>query len=303
MKSVISFFIIGLLINLFFNSCDSDEDTISINSGFSIEFSDGTIIYEKDIFFYDSSTCILFLKDDIYFSYRENESGHILTNEFTVFVDDDTIYQGIMYPYDYAMAAGPSMPFYIYRDINNFDNSILQIQFLGYSNDFRNDPRIIMALEKSNLLNHGISFTIDSVNVIPNDNFSYKVSCVITIKNHDLINYYVLDPKKMGESYFSYYNGGLIFYNKETDYSYYLEGIYHSEWGSITIDDFSILKGGSEITYAFSSTDYRQIYSGLYKCSFSLKYKGSNFNLDRGDSRIWIGEVYSSVDNIVVELK
>jgi len=291
-------FIISLILLI---SCESENNTID-NSGFFIEISDGTLITENDILFYDSSSCILFLKYDMYLSYKESESGNILKNEFTVFVNRDTIYQGVIYPYDYMTSAGPPLPFFIYRDEQDLDRSVMEIRFTGYSSDLRNDPRIINALKNSGLLNSGISFTIDSVEVFdlfPND----KVRCVITIKNHDPINYYILDPQKMGEAYYSFYNRGLVFYRHETGYVSDFDGIYHSEYGKITVDDFSLLKGNSSLSFTFSSDDYFIAFSGIYKCSFSLRYRGSYLDLNQSDGRIWIGNVSSSIDNIIIEIE
>ena len=140
-------FIISLVLLI---SCESENNAFD-KSGFYLEISDDTIITEDDILYYDSSSCILFLKDDIYFSYKESESGNILKNEFTVFVNRDIIYQGVIYPYDYMTIAGPSMPFFIYRDEQDLDRSVMEIRFAGYSSDLRNDPRIINALKNSGL--------------------------------------------------------------------------------------------------------------------------------------------------------
>ncbi len=291
-------FLIGL-ISLF--SCESEinEDD---KSGFYIEISDGTIITEDDLLYYDSSSCILFLKDLIYLSYKESESGNLLENWFTVFVNGDTIYQGAIYPYDYMTSAGPPLPFIIYRDIHDLDRSVLEIRFAGFSNDLRNDSRIINALKNSGLLFSGITFTIDSVEVF--DFFPYdSVRCVISVYNPDPINYYILDPQKMGETYYSLYNGGLVFTRHETGYETGFEGIYHSEYGTITEEDFSLLKANSSLSFAFSSTTYFISFSGIYKCTFNLRYRGSNIDLNQPDGRIWIGNVSSSIDNIVIEIE
>jgi len=304
MRNSIGILIFAITVNLIIISCDKETDAINIKSGFSIEFSDGTIINEKDILFYDSSTCILFLKNEIYLSYKES-FGSMLSCEFAVFIDNDTIYKGIIIPYRTSMM--PPAAYTIIRDESYYDKSVLPIEISLDSVDLRNDLRIISVLEKSYLLNHGISFTIDSVSVspnyIPDSNYINKISCVITIKNNDLINYYILDPKKMGESYYSLYNRGLKLLNKATDYTTGFDGIYHSEYGNITIDDFSILTGGNEVTYKFSSSDYPQILSGLYKCSLSLRYSGSYLDLEQADGRIWIGQVNSSIDNVIIDVE
>ena len=124
----------------------------------------------------------------------------MLESFFTVFVNDEIIYNGIIYPYDYNSAAPPPLPYVINRDISTLDRSILEIGPSGFhgENDPRNDPRIINALNKSGLLVKGISFTINKVELYGN-HYIDSISCDITIHNPDEINYYVLDSQKMGK--------------------------------------------------------------------------------------------------------
>jgi hypothetical protein len=293
--------LVFIIILILLISCESKDQMIK-NSVFYIEISDGTTITEDDILYYDSTSCILFLKDEIYFSYKESESGNRLKNEFTVFVNGDVIYQGVMYPDDYStMSAAPPMPFYIYRDEYDLDRSVMEIRYSGLSKDLRNDHRIINALKNRGLLSSGISFTIDSVAVF-GLYYIDSVTCVITIHNHDPINYYILDPQKMGEAYYNLYNRGLVFTRHVTGYESDFDGIYHSEYGTITEEDFSLLEGNSSLTFKFSSNDYFIAFSGIYKCSFTLRFRSSRLDLNQPNGRIWIGSVSSGIDNIVIEI-
>jgi len=100
MKPIIFILKLGFIICLIHMvSCESENDTIE-KSGFNIEISDGTIITEDDILYYDSTSCIFFLKNPLYISYKESESGNLLENWFTVLVNGDTIYKGLIYPYE-----------------------------------------------------------------------------------------------------------------------------------------------------------------------------------------------------------
>ena len=81
---------------------------------FSVVFQDGTIINEEDIAFYDSSTTILFLNEKLYLDY--GSEGYPLTDhfKFSVFVQNDTIFQGVVFPhylYNRWVRISPVKPF------------------------------------------------------------------------------------------------------------------------------------------------------------------------------------------------
>ena len=291
--SIIS--ILELILSLFLISCDPESNINRSDSEFKVEFSDGTLITEDNLLFYDSSTYLLFLKRD--FDFNQTMSG------FNVLVDNDTIYQGIIY--SCALSAPPSSPYYI-LDCFLYDYDIIEIGCYGESNDLRNDQRIISALKNSNLLINGITCRIDSIKVNSFDDYS-KVTCTITIKNNDNINYYIIDPKKMGELDFNYYTGGLSFQNIDTKVNSFLRwSISNPDFGNITINDFSILKGGSEVTYTFKSSDYYKMDKGIYKVQFRFcgtKENTSEFDLNQKDGRIWVGDVKACIDSILVEKK
>ncbi|MEN8202832.1 MAG: hypothetical protein ABFS28_09575 [Bacteroidota bacterium] len=290
------------MILTFLVSCETEQ-----SGAFRIEISDGTSITEDDILYYDSSTCMLFLKDDLFLSYREPESGHRFSNSFTVFVDRDTIYQGVIYPEELITCAGPQMPFVIYRDEGIRDKSILEIRHTGWAAntgwtaDMRNDPRIVSALSDNRLLYSGIGLTVDHVEVLGKYTDD-TVCCTITLHNPDPINYYVLDPQKMGEDYFNYYNGGLLLTLHNSEYTCDCCGIYQPEYGKITLEDFSILESGASLTFTFCSDDYFIGFDGTFKGIFTIKYESSHLDLKQHDGRIWAGRVSAGYDNIIIDL-
>jgi hypothetical protein len=299
MKKLISFFIFGLLISYVQISCDSEKDTKHNIPGFSIEFSDGTIIKEDDILFYDSSTCILFLKKNLTLIIGPEESPYTYT-KFSVFVNEDKIYEGIFYPVIFeAMAPEPYISSKTYPD---FNSNILEIK---QHKDIANDYRIIESLKKSNLLHHGISLTMDSVKI-----FSYQDStliCSFTLRNNDFINYYIPDPVKMGISNFNNYTGGgLRLKNKETNkYHWSNRDSITSDWDILTMEDLSILESKSKITFTYMSSYSPKIVPGLYQGD--LRYNSMNYflpvtlNLDQENGRVWVGTIFSNIDNIIFE--
>jgi len=295
MKSLGFVLILGLIFSLYMISCESESETNQTDSSFKLEFSNGILITENDLQFYDSSTHLLFLKEDL--DFNQSISG------FIVMVDNDTIYQGTIHPC--LLSTPPPSTFFI-TDCFLFGYNIIEIGCYAESNDLRNDQRIINALKNSNLLLNGISCHIDSIKVNSFENYS-EVTCTITIKNNDNINYYILDPEKMGELDFNYFTGGLSFQNIETGVSWLLRwSVPDADWDNITINDFSILSGDSEITYTFKSSDYHKMDAGIYKAQFRFcgpKHKTSEFDLNQDNGRIWVGDSNSSLDNILVEEK
>lgn len=292
-RNICSCLVIGLFISSFLICCET-EDNESINDpDFAIVFSGGTTISEKDLLFYDSSTHILFLKEEL--KIGQSESG------FTVLVDNDIIYQGIIYPAVLSMP--PPHPIYI-SDYSPYGNDIIHIDCLADSFDFRNDQRIITALEKSKLLHHGISCHINHIKVMTYNDYS-EVICTITIQNHDSINYYILDPEKMGSLDFNYYTGGLLFVNNETKVHYFLRwSIQNPDWDNLTFKDLSILQCGKDVTYTFESSDYHKLERGVYKATFNFygtRHNTPNFELNRKNGRIWVGRVHAAIDNINVD--
>jgi len=293
MKTLNIVLILGLIFGLYLISCESESDTNLNDSEFKVEFSDGTLITENDLLFYDSSTHLLFLKWD--FDFNQSISG------FNVLVNNDKIYQGIIH--SCALSSPPPSPFFI-TDCFLYGNDIIEIGCYTESNDLRNDHRIINALKNSNILHNGLSCHIDTIKVNSFDNYS-EVTCTITIKNNDNIDYYILDPEKMGELDFNYFTGGLFFQNIDTKVSSFLRWtISNPDFAYLTMDDFSTLKSGKEVTYTFESSDYYKMDKGIYKARFSFcgtKHNTSKFNLNQKDGRIWVGSVPSLLDNIIVE--
>jgi len=214
-KSLSELSILVIAITMFVISCKSDNNPLSADPEFSLKFENGIIINEKDIVFYDSSSCNLLLKNKIQFNYMAKGISGYEFLKFSVHVDNDTVYQGIVIP---AFTAGvPETP-YIESDLYlDFDSDIIPLRYYRQftsPEDKRNDPRIISAFERSDLLKHGISCKVDSI-YKSSDNDS-SVVCVFTMENHDDINYYLPDPNKMGYLNFSSCVMGLNLINKNT---------------------------------------------------------------------------------------
>jgi len=103
MKTTNLLTIIGFLIILILNSCDSMLNFEQNNSDLSIEFSDGTILNENEIEFYDSSTHTFFLKSNLKFKAP--------IKNFKIKVDSDSIIGGMFH--SCVLSSMPPTPYYI----------------------------------------------------------------------------------------------------------------------------------------------------------------------------------------------
>ena len=290
MKNNSPFILIILIAGFLQVSCDN----YILNPGrFYIKFSDGSLITESDIEFYDTSSHLLFLK------YQAHIGGD--AKSFDVMVGNEKIYHGVVFP-SYMSSMPMESVFISDMDLN--DNNI--IHFASYTglDDYRNDPRIIDDLRMNNKIHYGLSCKINSVEVTDLGDHS-GVNCTITIKNNDTFSYYIIDPIKMGNLDFSCYTGGLFFNNMETKVSSFLRwSIPNPDYNSLSMDDFSLLVGGQEVQYSFYSDDYYKMEPGVYSASFRFcgyreYYEDSD--LTKPDGRIWVGSLYSILNGIVVQ--
>ncbi len=302
MKRTSVIYSLMLIISLILISCESLEYE---EPEFSVKFSDGTIINEQDIIFYDSSTCNLFLKNKLQIDYVIGETPNVDYIEFSVNVDKDEIYQGIIYPADVAVPS-PTPLFIGSYSHPNFDSDIVPFRYVDFytnSIDKRNNPQIINCLDKSHLLNYGITCRIDSVYISAHNDSS--VICVFTINNHDNINYYIPDPNKMGTGRFSFCMGGLYLKSKETNSDIYGDWINLAGWEVLTIGDFSFLECNGEITFTYECSFNSKINEGNYECRFYYKllhgYGTLAIPLTQNDGRIWAGDIYLNIDNITIK--
>ena len=103
MKTINFFLLFGFLILMISNSCDSDPVVDLNESDLTIEFSDGMLLTENEIDFYDSSTNSYFLKSDLI-------SESPLTS-FNIKVNNDSILGGVFHSCE--LSSPPPTPYYI----------------------------------------------------------------------------------------------------------------------------------------------------------------------------------------------
>ncbi|MFA9392017.1 MAG: hypothetical protein ACERKD_19565 [Prolixibacteraceae bacterium] len=274
-------------------SCEFDPALKVNDTALEIEFSDGTIIVENDIEFYDSSTCTYFLKSEL----LPNENF----TDFKIKVNNDSILGGVFF--SCFLSSMPPTPYFISDCFfSGFD--VLKIGYYGDGKNRLNDEQIINSLKENNLFRRGLSCQIDSVQVVESGNET-NVICTIKITNNDNIAYYIPDVNKMGERYYTDYTGGLSFSNmNKGPGSFIKDSNSNRQRDDIKISDLEILKANSEVTYRYTSRNYHPIPAGEYRVGvrfMGIVYTASEFDLDQKKGRVWVGELYAVKDGIMVE--
>lgn len=281
-------------------SCDSKEDT-----GFKIVFSDGNQIEEQEVEFYDSSSCIFFLKKNLSLEYSSGSDDSELT-EFKLQINEDIVYDGIIWPAMVSMMS--PVPIYISCcTYPKFESNVLVIKFVDFNTDAtdtRNNQDLIDYFDKKHLLHHGLTYSIDSINLSTQNDSS--VIIFSTIENHDNINYYIPDPEKMGDEQFSYYTSRVYLKSAESD-EYYSPRYENAtaDWNNLDMGDLTILGGDSQISFSFEIKYGTQFTAGIYE----IDYRFGNLDLCRYDylemeqaqGRIWVGEYFLHIDNIFLQ--
>jgi hypothetical protein len=293
MKTINLFTVIGLLIFIISNSCDSNPNLDLNDSELTLEFSGGVLLTEKEIEFYDSSTHTFFLKNDLIFDSP-------LTG-FKISVNNDSILGGVFY--SCALSSPPPTPYFI-SDCFFSGRDILTIGYYGNEGNLLNDSRIINSLKESNQFRNGLSIQIDSIRVNKSESQTDVVS-TITIKNNDNIAYYIPDLNKMGEKYYTDYTGGISFSNINTGLrSFIKDSNSDRQRDDIGIEDLTKLGANSELTYTYKSRNYHTISQGEYRVRatfMGIVYTASDFELNQGDGRIWVGQIGTYKEGIIVE--
>lgn len=292
---VFSFFAILLVA-----SCKKEENI----SGLRIEIGNGTVISGDDVEFYDSSSCILFLKKAISVRYNLTGFPEYRHEIFKVKINGEMIFSGYFFPYD--VEAPPPSPIYIGcfgRDSLNSD--FIKFEFAHFpfeAVDNRNDSRIIHFFERRKQLRKGISCHFESIGPSPIDNAFLTID--FAIKNNDSLPYLIPDLSKMSVDQFQMLTGG-FFLDRLDSAVYYYHKIYaHYDTTVMSLDNLTMVGGKEERIFRTSVPYTLPITKGSYRCWVEygnfryLDYIHINLNQDQG--RVWIGNcqarIYFGVD-------
>jgi hypothetical protein len=111
---------------------------------------------------------------------------------------------------------------------------------------------------------------------------------------------------KIGSDHFNYLIGGLYLTDRETYIGY---GPHHDysnyDWNKLKMEDLSILKNKSEVTYTYESLYSTIIKKGLYDCNFRVgvlrDFTTITIPLEQENGWVWIGDKTIRIDNLLIE--
>jgi hypothetical protein len=287
--------LIFLIIVVLSVSCEKNdkEPFPNIKDGFGIVINDSIVYNYNQIDFYDFSSHLVYLKDGNTFSYSKEGT-------FKVFANKTEIYSGKII----TMVSGTIGDSPVIECAPSFfGDYIIPISFYQITdstgkllnNDPRGDSRIIVALKKYNQYFKGLSCTIDTINFISNTNAT--VSLVLT--NNDNVNYYYLDPEKMGNNLFHYFTNGLYtFDNNNYGFNYFFNKDsvespkpYISSWDKNWL---SLLKSKESTKITISYNNFKPLSKGTYNMFFD--FPGLSWvekkTLQQENGRIWLGNLH-----------
>ncbi len=258
-----------------------------------------------DIQFYDFSSHCIYLKEDKS-KFFKNYGGKfyqfspvLINRPFVVVANKERCYVGSLH--SDLLSLSPAGPYMDELDVGFYPEDVMHIsKALSSGNDVRNDSRIEDALNSLSLYHGGISVDLKSVNVIENSDTS-TVEYVITIRNLDHDNLFVIDPDKMGVDLFHYFTNGIVFHGNDVIFqSTYKKTVsptvsWDAKW-------FTELPVNTSIERTIRLRGYPRITPGKYSCSFTL----ANPNVEKENryisgGRIWLGEVESSKTEIEIQ--
>ena len=305
MKETYKLLIIGLVLSLALFSCEKEPEGYN---ELLITLSNGIVLNQDDIVFYDSADCIFLLKDSISFEYRSGtDPPGIEYVDFSISLDKDTIYRGVVFMGESSL--GPSNPTYIacYEPRGYFNSNILDVKYknnfhgLAYT-DARNDDRLISFLKKNDILRNGITVTLESVRLSTENDSSLITT--ITITNHDIVNYYLPDPNKMGSIKFNFFTGGLEIWQNGYHHPSVKQQNYNT-WYDLKLEHLSILKANSKVTYTYNTWYSEPLVKGHCEGRFRfVVLRGFTYveiPLEQADGWVWVGDQMRWIDNLLIE--
>ena len=238
----------------------SDQDIIPKDSAFHINFSDGSSIQMNDIVLYDTSSCILLLKDRLHVSYGPSPDASVYI-KFNAMVNDKIIFSGSVWDYYSSNHPAPTSFFISSRPPGTIDSEIIPFTVDDY---YGLNPEIIGVFADQKKLCAGVSCVLDSINISLSD--AHYAIITITFSNLDSFNYYIVDPNKISSSYVEGFLN-LDITNQETEVQYYeLPDTWESTARNFTMDNVSLLETDGNLSFTYSMRYTEEFIPGNYNC-------------------------------------
>lgn len=290
-----------LVLSVLFTGCNKTEDdgkdtepfkeSKELTDGFCLALRDTIVLTHLDFDYYDYSAQMVYMKDHMSFEKDIQGNG----GDFKVYANKEVIYSGQTYPL--FLSSLPRFPVIIETWPSFYADYLIPIEYYPLADNFgnvlpdpRNDERIVNALKKYNQFLTGVSGEIKSVIYSsPND-----VTIELLLQNHDTINYWYLDPDKMGIKVFNYMTNGLYLRELSSNKYYTHKVGSTSPASNITWKDWVSLirtNESKEVTIHYESFDI--VPSGNYKATFEYPglSKVEKKDLNFGEGRVWMGKL------------
>lgn len=244
-----------------------------------------------DFDYYDFGAHLIYLKDHI-------SSEEILDEdlEMGVYAAGKKIYTVTVVPgYSSYMPQSPI----IWTQPTFYTDNILAIDVMnsfetqtGSMTDPREDPRIVEVLKKSGKFREGLQAEITSVWYGAPDELRLNM----VLHNKDKVNYYYLDPEKMGMSLYHYFTNGVILWDTEEhrSYSHHVQAKEPYPWDGWDMDWMSLLEGGKSVQITLEYHNFENVPPGNYRVFLEFPGLHSQVEKDQLDQRlgrIWLGKL------------
>lgn len=231
-----------------------------------------------DIEFYDWSSHSFYLKN-----VKPPDSGR--GRHFVLTADKNPLFVGFFY--SMFMSSIPPFPA-ILNDFSFYPDDIICLNTFGYQ---RSDSLLSKSseyrfeMENSGLLREGIDVELKELRRVNSSTLEYSFS----VTNRDVENIYVLDPQKMGTSYFHYFTNGVSL--RTDNHSYYANDFESTRSDEMKFEWYTKLSPGESIVRSVNLNGFNELPKGNVKASFH--FPGAHY-LQKGewkkpDGRIWLG--------------
>ena len=275
------------------------DSSIELTDGYCLVAGDQVVVNHYDIAYYDYGAHLIYLKDHMSSEKMLEETGAL-----TVYAGGEEIYTVPTQPgYSSFMPQGPI----IWTFPTFYEDNIIAISLIrsyeaisGGAADSREDSRIVKALEKYGQYREGLHCEIVSFHYSAPD----EVVLRLKLTNMDAVNYYYLDPEKMGMGLYHYFTNGLKLWDAEEhqSYTHQTEHIQPNPWDSWDLDWMSLLEGGNSATITIEYNSFESLPPGTYWTMFRFPGLGSQVErnqLAQRHGQIWLGELQLNKEVVV----
>ena len=267
------------------------DSQIRPDDGFYLVSGSHVVLDRRGFDYYDFGAHLIYLKSHL-------NCSEVLQKgvELGVYAAGKRIYTAAIVPgYSSYMPPGPI----VWTEPTFYGENILAIDLMnsfevqtGKMADPREDPRIAGVLKKYGQFREGLEAEITSVWYGAPDELRLN----LVLHNRDEVNYYYLDPEKMGMPLYHYFTNGVILWDTEEHQSYSHHVKYKEPYPSDGWDMewMSLLEGGESVHISLDYSNFESVPPGNYRVSFEFPGLHSQVERDQLSQRhgqIWLGKL------------